>query len=98
MPQESQILRDLLYVFQGVEGRLLKYFSLQDKFLLDSNINLPRPTRQIVNDLAEIGWLYFKITKGLDSLQNGLFSQVRYTSKNRHFQLQSRMNWLSLIG
>lgn len=76
VPQESLILRDLLYVFQGVEGRLLKYSNSQDKFLLDAHVNLPRPTRQIVNELAEIGWVYFKITQGLSSFTQGLFSQV----------------------
>ena len=78
MPQESQILRDLLYVFQGVEGRLLKYVALKDKFLLDPKYTLPRPTVQIINELSEIGWLYFKITKGLDMFKHGLFSQVFY--------------------
>ncbi len=55
--------------------------SAKDKFLLDSKYNLPRPTVQIVNELAEIGWVYFKIRKGLEKFKNGLFSQVLYYIK-----------------
>jgi gamma-tubulin complex component 3 len=58
-------LRDLLYVFQGIDGRFLKYEARSDAFVLDASVKLPRPTMELVNKLAELGWLYFTIQKNL---------------------------------
>ncbi len=66
---ESDILRDLLYVFQGIDGRFLKYDSKVDAFVMDSSVKLPRPTLEIVNKLSELGWLYFTIQKNIKTAQ-----------------------------
>jgi gamma-tubulin complex component 3 len=77
---EMDILRDLLYVFQGIDGRFLKFDARSDAFLLDSQVVLPRPAVEITNKLSELGWLYFKIQKQLqvkETLKNlGLVGQV----------------------
>lgn len=65
---EADILRDLLYVFQGIDGRFLKYEARPDAFVLDASVKLPRPTMELVNKLAELGWLYFTIQKNLGTL------------------------------
>ena len=77
---EMDILRDLLYVFQGIDGRFLKFDARSDAYLLDSHVVLPRPTVEITNKLSELGWLYFKIQKQLQAKENlknlGLVGQV----------------------
>ena len=77
---EMDILRDLLYVFQGIDGRFLKFDARSDAFLLDYQVVLPRPTVEITHKLSELGWLYFKIQKQLQVKENlrslGLVGQV----------------------
>ena len=79
---ESEILRDLLYVFQGIDGRYLKFDPRADAFVLDPNVVLPRPTSEIVNKLTELGWLYFRIQQSIQARQGvkdaGLIAQVSF--------------------
>ncbi|XP_071839053.1 gamma-tubulin complex component 3 homolog isoform X2 [Apostichopus japonicus] len=60
---EEVIVRDLVYVFQGIEGKYIKYNYSEDAFRLDSQVGIPRPTRDLVHKLAELGWLFLKVKK-----------------------------------
>ncbi|KAI9495284.1 Spc98 family-domain-containing protein [Zychaea mexicana] len=58
---ESELLRDLIFIFQGIDGQYIKYDSNSDVYAMDSQINVPEPTKDLVYRLTEIGWLYQRI-------------------------------------
>jgi gamma-tubulin complex component 3 len=58
---EDSLIRDLLFAFQGIEGKFLNYSSLEDRFI--TRQDLPDCTRYILEQLSEIGYLYKKIKK-----------------------------------
>ncbi|KAI8900737.1 Spc98 family-domain-containing protein [Globomyces pollinis-pini] len=75
---ESDLLRDLLYVFQGINGKYIKYCEKEEKFKLDNDVSIPKPTRLLVDHLCKLGWLYKNIHSSFDRYQKttmGLFQQ-----------------------
>ncbi|KAJ3290637.1 Gamma-tubulin complex component 3 [Borealophlyctis nickersoniae] len=58
---ESTLLRDIIYVFQGIDGKYVKYDQSVDSYNVDPEIGIPRPLREMLRRLAEIGWLYRRI-------------------------------------
>ena len=59
--KESDIVRDLLYVFQGIEGKLIQFSFAEDAFILQHSLMVSPSTRKIVNELCELGWLFKKV-------------------------------------
>ncbi|ESO86326.1 hypothetical protein LOTGIDRAFT_167139 [Lottia gigantea] len=57
---ESELLKDLMYAFQGIEGRWIKFNTVKDGYRIDSQAGIPKAVRQLVSKLAECGWLYNK--------------------------------------
>ena len=62
---EGDIVRDLLFVFQGIQGSYIQYTSAEDAFTLRPNLVVSHSTRKIVNELCELGWLYKKVNEWL---------------------------------
>lgn len=62
---EDVIVRDLLFVFQGIQGQHISYSLLEDAFILAPNVNLSPSTRKLVNELCELGWLFKKVNDWL---------------------------------
>ncbi|KAI9270462.1 Spc98 family-domain-containing protein [Phascolomyces articulosus] len=58
---ESALLRDLIFIFQGIDGQYIKYDSHNQEYVMDSQANVPQPTKDLVYRLTEIGWLYQRI-------------------------------------
>ncbi len=77
---EQALLRDLIFVFQGLDGKYIKYESKIEAFTISSQYNIPQPVRNLVRKIAEVGWMYKKVsayvTKHVDSPKVGLFEQV----------------------
>lgn len=63
---EEAIVRDLLFVFQGIQGQHIAYSFLEDAFVLAPNTNLSPSTKKLVNELSELGWLYKKVNDWLN--------------------------------
>ena len=63
--KESDIVRDLLYVFQGIEGKLIQYSHSEDAFVLSHSTMVSPSTRKIINELCELGWLFRKVNDWL---------------------------------
>ncbi|KAJ3037161.1 Gamma-tubulin complex component 3, partial [Rhizophlyctis rosea] len=59
---ESMLLRDVIYVFQGIDGKYVKYDASADSFLVNVETGVPRSLREIIRRLAEAGWLYRRIS------------------------------------
>ncbi|XP_038049883.1 gamma-tubulin complex component 3 homolog [Patiria miniata] len=64
---EASLVRDLIYVFQGVDGQYIRYHPAEDAFCIDHQAGVSKPTRDLVHKLAELGWLFLRVRKYVDS-------------------------------
>ena len=39
---ERDLLRDLLFVFEGIEGKIIKMDKIKDGYEIDSKVSIPR--------------------------------------------------------
>ncbi|XP_076030777.1 gamma-tubulin complex component 3 homolog isoform X2 [Oratosquilla oratoria] len=60
---QDALIREILYIFQGIEGRLIKIDVSKDGFKIDPKIRLSCSQQQLILKLAEVGWLYNQIKK-----------------------------------
>ncbi|ONK66166.1 uncharacterized protein A4U43_C06F4810 [Asparagus officinalis] len=58
---ESALVRDVLYVSQGIDGRYVKFDEKSDSYELLQSLKVPRSTRILVRKLAELGFLFRKV-------------------------------------
>lgn len=64
---ESLLLRDTLYLLQGISGKHVQFASIKDPesnqlvFKDDSRYIIPPPTRALIHRLAEVGYLYIRV-------------------------------------
>merc|ERR1719233_282803 len=58
-PSEQDLVRELVFVFQGIEGSLIKCEG--GNYSLDKNISLPSHQRSVVMKLCEVRWLYGQV-------------------------------------
>ncbi|KAG0033066.1 Gamma-tubulin complex component 3 [Podila clonocystis] len=59
--EESALLRDLIFVFQGIDGKMVKFGAESGTCSIDPAFNISNSTRGLVNRLTELGWLYKRI-------------------------------------
>ena len=93
--KESDIVRDLLYIFQGIQGTFIQYSSTDDAFNLRSNLVVSNSTRKIINELCELGWLYKKVDEWmkLQKLEADQSSQdINQVTQALCFSIQSELN------
>lgn len=62
---EKVLLRDILYVFQGIEGRVIHYDTTTDSYKINKDIGISLPIRDLIAKLAELGWLFRRVQKFL---------------------------------
>ena len=63
---EKDLINDLLFVFEGINGKYIAYDAAEDAYILNKIIPWSEEICNIVNSLGEIGWLYKKIKMYLD--------------------------------
>ena len=63
---ENDLINDLLFVFEGINGKYIAYDAAEDAYILNKIIPWSEEIYNIVNSLCEIGWLYKKIKMYLD--------------------------------
>ncbi|ORY38840.1 hypothetical protein BCR33DRAFT_421940 [Rhizoclosmatium globosum] len=64
---EPLLLRDVMFMFQDIDGRYIKYNASLDAFVVHSDVWIPAPTLETIHRLSEVGWLYRRIKKRIDS-------------------------------
>jgi gamma-tubulin complex component 3 len=78
--EESDLLRDLIFIFQGIDGKLVKLGEESGTCIIDPWLNISQSTRGLVGRLTELGWLYKKVDqyvqKTLMESTAGLVGQV----------------------
>ncbi|XP_065752030.1 gamma-tubulin complex component 3 isoform X3 [Phocoena phocoena] len=63
---EAALVRDILYVFQGIDGRNVKMSNADNCYKVEGKANLNKSLRDTTVRLAELGWLHNKIRKYTD--------------------------------
>ena len=63
---EKDLINDLLFVFEGINGKYIAYDAQEDAYVLNKLIPWNEDIYNIVSSLSEIGWLYKKIKMYLD--------------------------------
>jgi len=58
---ERELVRELIYVFQGIDGKIIRKSSTGEKFSLARGLSLPPYHKTSVLKLAELGWLYSQV-------------------------------------
>ena len=58
-------MRDLLFVFQGIDGQYIKYELLSDAYILSSSVVVSPSTQKLIQELSETGWLFKKVNEWL---------------------------------
>lgn len=58
-------MRDLLFVFQGIQGQFIHYTVLEDAFVLQPQAVVSPSVRKLVNELCELGWLFKRVNEWL---------------------------------
>jgi hypothetical protein len=85
---EEDILRDVIYTLQGIDGRYVKYDPIEDAFQVDSRIGVPRATRDQVRKICELGWIYKRVREFVEVAGNfdgGLVLQVQRSLLFTHY-------------
>ena len=84
---EKHIINDLLFVFEGINGKYIAYDAAEDAYILNKLIPWSEEIYNIVNSLCEIGWLYKKIKLYLDyykgsNIQSQFIKSFIYSIQN----------------
>lgn len=66
---EFDIINDLIFVFQGIDGHFINFNNLEDSFTLNSLIPWSESITDIVPSLCELGWLYKKVSGCLNAFR-----------------------------
>ncbi|XP_019959482.1 gamma-tubulin complex component 3 [Paralichthys olivaceus] len=64
---EAALVRDILYVFQGIDGKFIKLSAQENCYKIDSKVVLHKSLRDTCSRLAELGWLHNKVMKFTDA-------------------------------
>lgn len=66
---ESQLVRDLIYVIQGINGEFIKYEKSSDSYKIDPNFDISRSNMILAYRISELGWLFLQLQKYLKSTE-----------------------------
>ncbi|XP_061841124.1 gamma-tubulin complex component 3 isoform X2 [Nerophis lumbriciformis] len=64
---EAALVRDILYVFQGIDGKFIKMSAQDNCYKIDSKVVVNKSLRDTSSRLAELGWLHNKVRKYTDA-------------------------------
>ncbi|KAJ1732825.1 hypothetical protein LPJ61_001870 [Coemansia biformis] len=65
---EGELLQDLIYVMQGIDGTYVRWNRLTSSYAIRPDVNLSRPTRAMVALLSELGVLARDIQDYIDAV------------------------------
>lgn len=58
---EVELVKDLVFIFQGIEGKWIKFDASKDGYKVDPQAGIPKAVRHMVSKLSECGWLFNKV-------------------------------------
>ena len=75
---EPELVRDVLFACQGIDGRLVRFSERFDAYTLDENTVCSPGARRLTEKLSEVGWLFKKVRASL--IDGELNEQTVYDS------------------
>lgn len=76
---EDVLVQDLIFSFQGIEGKVLKLDESSLGFQIDPLAKISKCHKQAVLRLSELGYLHNVIMKGLDRMSIQAYNSGRVT-------------------
>ena len=58
---EADLIRDLLFVFQGITGKYIRYDPRSESYIIDPSLSLRAHIKDLILCLCELGWLYSRV-------------------------------------
>ncbi|RHZ90285.1 hypothetical protein Glove_1g17 [Diversispora epigaea] len=58
---EKLLLRDIIFIFQGINGQYIKWDNEAKSFIIDLKISINRSTVDLLHRLSELGFLYRRV-------------------------------------
>lgn len=101
---EKELINDLLFVLQGIDGHYINFDSLTNSFALNSLIPFQENIYDIVLILTELGWLYKKVANHLNFFNEAQipsqfiqsFSSAIQSELNEYYKLISLFKKMNL--
>lgn len=87
---EKDIIDDLIYAFQGIDGVYLNYSNINDAYILNNNIPFKDSIYDIISQISELGWLFKKIKSIIEYL-NSVDSQSQIL-QSFIYSIQNELN------
>jgi len=58
---EKALMRDVIFALQGIDGQYIKFDVIADGYTVDRKIGVLQPTRDLVQRICELGWLFGRV-------------------------------------
>ena len=79
---QQLLLRDVIFAFQGINGKYIRHSSTKGHFVVDPKVSLPNPVRVLLSKLCHMGCIYRDINSIMEGAQRsgriGLVAQSLY--------------------
>ena len=100
---EEELVRDLLFVLQSIDGAHIKWDAARDSYALPRGAVLPPGARQLVGRLSELGWLFRQVSAYVHAAESGttergVAPQALVPQAFRHALQVRRPAWLGAEG
>ena len=86
---ESDLLREILFAFQGIDGNYIVFSPSENSFVVKSTVNLSPPIQKMVYQLCEAGWLFRKVT---DFIQNAQYNSKGLIYESLCYTIRNELN------
>lgn len=95
--RDLAIVRDILYIFQGIDGKYVRFDPIADTYMISPETKVPCSISDIVSKLAELGWLFTRVQRfaRIDAggpsigLVERAFCSALHTELSEYFRLLS---------
>ncbi|KAK7069968.1 Gamma-tubulin complex component 3, partial [Halocaridina rubra] len=94
---EKELIREVLFIFQGVDGKIIKLDCSKDGYTIDPKIRLSQTQNEVLMKLVGVGWLYKRVNsfcehggsiqgseRTADRMVSGLVHQALVTVLKEH--------------
>ena len=68
--EDTQLLRDCLFLFQGINGQYIRYEPRTGTHIIDPQLQVSVSKKDVVMHCAEMGWLFRKVSAFADRAQS----------------------------
>eukprot|EP00826_Nyctotherus_ovalis_P033106 TRINITY_DN2670_c0_g1_i4.p1 TRINITY_DN2670_c0_g1~~TRINITY_DN2670_c0_g1_i4.p1 ORF type:complete len:293 (-),score=54.70 TRINITY_DN2670_c0_g1_i4:158-1036(-) len=69
---EDDLLRSLLYIFQGIDGNHISYSVLDESYTIAPRVAMAEGSKEMTLRLCEVGWVYKRVAGYLQDRMNSM--------------------------